>query len=124
MVLPNVRRLAAVDMWGTAGTRRRRLLIRAEFVVGVVGCTVLGALALSSGGWQTAVGVWLVGAGINYVPLAFHAQSLSRPGALEVELADVDPRRELRAAAVSQFWIVVPFAVAIAALIQARGRDR
>jgi len=122
MVLPNVRRLAAVDMWGTAGSERRRLLIRAEFVIGAVGCTILGALALTGGGWQIAAGVWLVGAGINYVPLALHAQSLSGPGALEAELAASDPRRELRAATVSQFWIAVPFAVALAALSQALTR--
>jgi hypothetical protein len=124
MVLPNVRRLAAVDMWGAAGTKRRRLVIRAEFVIGAVGCTVLGALALTASRWQISVGVWLVGAGINYVPLALHAQSLSRLGASEAELAEVDPRRELRAATISQFWIAVPFAVAIASLIQATGRGR
>ena len=37
----DVRRLAALDLHGVAGTRRRRL-IRAEFVVGAVGCTGLG----------------------------------------------------------------------------------
>jgi hypothetical protein len=117
----NVRRLAAVDMWGTAGSKRRRQLIRAEFVLGAVGCTALGALALNAGGWQVVLGVWLVGAGVNYVPLALHAQSLSRPGALEAELAHVDPRRELRAAGASQLWIAVPFAVALAALVQVAG---
>ena len=37
MTLPNVRRLAALDMWGSAGTSRRRQLIRAEFVIGATG---------------------------------------------------------------------------------------
>jgi len=64
------------------------------------------------------LGVWLVGAGVNYLPLALHAQSLSRPGALEAELSNVDVRRELRRAGVWQLWIAVPFAVAIAALVQ------
>jgi hypothetical protein len=34
MVFLDVRRLAAADMWGSAGTRRRRQLIRAEFIAG------------------------------------------------------------------------------------------
>jgi hypothetical protein len=38
----DVRRLAALDLHGVAGTRRRRRLIRAEFVLGAVGCTGLG----------------------------------------------------------------------------------
>jgi hypothetical protein len=36
-MLPDVRRLAAVDMCRSAGGQRRRGVIRAEFVVGVVG---------------------------------------------------------------------------------------
>jgi len=119
----DVRRLAALDMWGTAGTARRRRLIRAEFVLGAVGCTALGALALAGGGgWMTVVGLWLVGAGINYVPLALHARSLSRPGALEAELAGVDVRRELRRAGAQQLWIAVPLAVAVSAAVAGRSR--
>src|SRR5262249_22020307 len=80
MGLPDVRRLAALDMWGSAGTMRRRRVIRAEFVVGALGCTILGLLALIRGsGWMLLVGTWLVGAGFNYIPLALHAQSLSGP---------------------------------------------
>ena len=120
MVLLDVRRLAAADMWGTAGSLRRRRLIRVEFIVGAVGCTAFGALSLVSGsGWTDALGVWLIGVGINYVPLALQAQSLSRPGALEAELHGLDLRRELRRAGVRQIWIAVPFAVAISALAQA-----
>jgi hypothetical protein len=119
MVFLDVRRLAAADMWGTAGTLRRRRLIRAEFVVDAVGCTALGVVSLVSGsGWVDLLGVWLLGAGINYVPLALEAQSLSRPGALEAELHGLDLRHELRRAGVRQIWIAVPLAVAIAALSQ------
>jgi hypothetical protein len=114
----DARRLAAMDMWGTAGSLRRRRMIRAEFVIGAVVCTALGAFVLVTGGtviWQL-VGVWLVGAGANYVPLALHARSLSRPGALEAELTGVvDLRSELRKSGAQQFWIAVPFAVAVAA---------
>ena len=95
-------------MWGTSGNGRRRL-IRAEFAVGAVGCSALGIAALLAAGsalW-IAIGVWLVGAGPNYLPLALYAQSLSAPGRLEAELADVDVRRELRRAGVQQLWIAL-----------------
>jgi hypothetical protein len=125
MVLPDVKRLAALDMWGSVGSLRRRRLIRAEFFLGAVGCTVLGLLAFVRGsGWIAVVGAWLVGAGINYVPLALYARSLSRPGALEAELDGVDTRRELRRAGVQQLWIAVPLAVAITALAQELLRTR
>src|SRR5262245_46721080 len=114
----DVRRLAALDMWGSAGSKRRRRIIRAEFVAGAVGCTILGLLGIFRGsGWMVVLGFWLVGAGINYVPLALHARSLSRPGALETELAGVDVRSGLRRAGLQQFWIAVPFAIAVFALV-------
>ena len=126
MALLDVRRLAALDMWGTAGTGRRRRIIRAEFVLGAIGCTALGLLVLSTGtGWIILLGVWLVGAGINYVPLALQAYSLSRPGALEKELSGVEVRQELRRAGVQQLWIAVPLAVAVFALADVSiGRGR
>ena len=122
----DVRRLAALDMWGSAGSIRRRRIIRAEFVVGVVGCTSLGLLVVARGsGWMVLLGIWLVGAGVNYVPLALYAHSLSRPGVLEAELAEVDVRSELRHAGLQQFWIAVPLAVAVFALMGvSSGRER
>jgi hypothetical protein len=39
------------------------------------------------------------------------AISLSRPGALEAELANVDTGRELRRYSVLQLWIVVPLSL-------------
>ena len=89
-MLLDVRRLAAVDMSGSRGGRRRRR-IRAEFVVGAAGSTALGVLGIVSGtGWHIAIGIWLIGVGANYVPLALHAQSLSRPGVLEAELENFE----------------------------------
>jgi len=88
-------------------------------VIGVVGCITLGTFAVLSGsGWEVGLGVWLLGVGVNDVPLALHAQTLSRPGALEAELEGVELHRELRRAGLTQFWIAVPFAVAIAAVAQ------
>jgi hypothetical protein len=82
------------------------------------GLYALGVLSLvAGGGWRYLLGLWLVGVGVNYVPLTVQALALSRPGALEEELRGLDVRRELRRAGVHQFWIAVPFAVAIAALL-------
>ena len=117
----NVRRLAAVDMWGTKGSLRRRRIIRVEFWAGAVGCVILGAVTLATTtGWGLILGVWLVGVGINYIPLVIAAESLSRPGALEAELAGTDLMREIRRTGVRQFWIAVPLAVAVAAIAQRR----
>jgi hypothetical protein len=124
-MLLNVRRLAALDLYGTTGSARRRRLIRAEFIIGAAGCALLGALALMSGsGWAIVLGIWLVATGMNYLPLAISAQSLSRPRALEAELVGADLPRELRQAGARQLWILVPLAVVIAALVQAWSRRR
>jgi hypothetical protein len=116
----DVRRLAALDMWGTVGTSRRRIVIRAEFAAGAIGCTALGVAVVLSAGSATwlIVGIWLIGAGINYAPLALYAQSLAGPGRLEAEIGDGDVRRELRRAGVQQLWIAVPCVVAAAAAAQ------
>ena len=117
MVL-NVRLLAAVDMWGTRGSRKRRGIIRVEFWVGAIGCILLGGvtLATTNGGWGLVLGAWLVGVGINYIPLVVSAESLSKPGALERELEGADIGKELRRAGTRQLWIAVPLAVAIASV--------
>jgi hypothetical protein len=70
------------------------------------------------------LGIWLVATGMNYMPLAINAQSLSRPGALEADLGGADLPRELRQAGARQLWILVPLAVVIAALAQAWSRRR
>lgn len=118
MTWPDSRRLAAVDMYGKHGSRWRRRIIRAEFVAGVAGCISLGILTVvtGSGGW-IALGVWLIGAGANYVPLAFEAQRLSRPGALEAEIASVEMRAAQRTAAKASLWIAMPGALLVAAVV-------
>jgi hypothetical protein len=124
MALVDVRRLAALDMHGLAGTRRRRRLILAEFVVGALACIVVGlSMATRSTGaeWRV-VGAWLAGVGVNYAVLAFHAFSLSRPGALDVELAGVDVGPELRRHTYLQAWILVPSLLVALAVRQIRHR--
>ena len=111
----DVRRLAAVDMWGARGTMRRRRIIVAEFVAGAIG-------AMAVGGWITAaassaglamLGTYILCTGLNYVPLSGYAILLSRPGALEAALDGVDVPRELRRYSVLQLWLLVPLALVV-----------
>ena len=116
----NVRRLAAADMYGTAGARWRRRVIVAEFIAGAVGGIAAGlwiALSSPTAGWRL-FGAWLIGIGANYLVLALHAVSLSRPGALDTELAGVDARAELRYYGLAQLWVAIPATVAVFALAQ------
>jgi hypothetical protein len=108
-----VRRLAAIDMYGTRGTARRRRIILAEFVVGAIAMLAFGTWLLTASGSLAgqAVGLWVIGAGLNYAPLAVHAIMLSRPGALDAELSGVDTGRELRRYGVLQLWMFVPLSL-------------
>ncbi len=94
----NVRRLATIDMYGTQCTMRRRRTILAEFIAGAVVMVAFGVwlVAVSAGLGGRAVGIWVIGSGLNYAPLATYPIALSRPGALEAELAGVDTGQELR----------------------------
>ena len=109
----NVKRLAAIDMYGSRGTVRRKRIIRAEFTVALAATVALGIwLAVEASGLGTRIfGIWLAGAGIDYAPLAVYAILLSRPGALEAELAGVDTGQELRRYSVLQLWILVPLSL-------------
>ena len=109
----NVKRLAAIDMYGSRGTVRRRRIIQAEFTAGLAVTVALGIwLAIEASGLGVRIfGIWLIGAGVNYAPLAAYAMLLSRPGALEAELAGVDSGQELRRYSVLQLWILVPLSL-------------
>jgi hypothetical protein len=113
----NVRRLAAIDMYGARGATRRRRVILAEFIAGAVVMVAFGVwlAAFSPGLGGRMLGIWIVGSGLNYAPLAAYAIALSRPGALEAELAGVDTGRELRRYSVLQLWIFVPLSLVILA---------
>jgi hypothetical protein len=121
MQLPDVRRLAALDMHGVAGRVVRKRLIGAEFVFATVGCLGLGlwlAIAAAAGG--QALGAWLAGVGVNYAVLTWHAASLWPRDKLAAELAAVDVPAELRQYSVAQLWIVVPMLFAALAVAQRR----
>jgi hypothetical protein len=109
----NVRRLAAIDMYGARGTVRRRRIILAEFLLGAIAMVGFGVWLVSaaSGPGGMAWGLWLAGAGLNYVPLTIYATALSRPGALNAELAGVDTGREIRRYGLLQLWILVPLSL-------------
>jgi hypothetical protein len=111
----NVRRLAAIDMYGTRGSVRRRGIVLAEFLGCVVAMVAFGAwlVTASSGLGGRVFGLWVIGAGLNYAPLSVYAVRLSRPGALDIELAGVDAARELRRYSVLQLWIFVPLSLVV-----------
>ena len=121
----DVRRLAAIDMHGLHGTLFRRRIILAEFLLGAAGGIAIGVLILlsSPSAGFAVLAVWVVGVGINYVPLALYALAFYRPGALEAELAGADVRAELRHYTASQFWIAVPLLFPVLAAAQL-GRDQ
>jgi hypothetical protein len=66
----------------------------------------------------------VAGIGVNYAVLTWHAVSLSRPGALDAELAGVDVPHELRRYSLLQFWVVVPLLLGVLAVGQSRRRPR
>jgi hypothetical protein len=120
----DVRRIAAVDMWGARGTRRRRAVIVAEFVLGATVGPALGLLLAVAGSgpvWRV-LGAWIAGACLNYVPLALHAISLFPGRRLEAELAGVDIPRELRYYTAAQLWVAVPLLFVALDLMQRRRR--
>jgi hypothetical protein len=117
----DVKRFAALDMHGARGTTRRRRVILAEFIIGAAAMVALGVwfvIGVPGLGYHI-LGIWVIGAGLNYVPLAAYAVSLSRAGALEAELAGVDTSQELRRYSVRQVWLLVPLSLVAMA---ARGR--
>jgi hypothetical protein len=117
----NVRRLAALDLYGRSGTRRRKRIVLAEFVVTTVLGLALGVLILASGpSLGTGVfGVGLIGIGANYGALSVHAVALARGAALHEALAGVDTERARRDYSLRQLTLAIPFWVAAQALRQA-----
>jgi hypothetical protein len=117
----DVRRLAALDMHGARGTRRRRRIILAEFALGTVGGAALGIWALTWGGAVGLVfGVWLLGLGANYLLLTWNVVRLWPSRRVQEELAGAELRAELRHYTRAQIWVFVPFWVAVLGIVQAR----
>ena len=119
----DIRRLAAVDMYGPYGGPYRRWIITLEFVLGSVGGPALGLWAAGQGGGGRLFGWWLAGVGLNYLPLTVHAVTLLPAGRLERELAEVDVAAELRYYTTRQLWVFVPLLLLVVGIRQA-GRGR
>jgi hypothetical protein len=114
----SVRRLAAIDMYGTKGKLLRRRLVLVEFAVAVPVCLLLSALMILGGDSAalTIIGIWIALIGANYAALAIYAMGFSRGSRLLEELKAVDIRRELRYYSVAQFWVLVPLLFVVLAL--------
>ncbi len=120
----DIRRLTAVDMYGSNGSRLRRTVITTEFLLGATTGPAIGLLVafMSPGlGWQL-FGAYIAGACLNYVPLSLHSFRLLHRSALEDELAGLDIGEELGRYTKLQFWLVVPLLFDVIAIPQAFGR--
>jgi hypothetical protein len=118
----NVRRFAALDMYGTTGSARRRRIVVVEFALGAVGMILLGVVLTVHGAWLW--GLWLLGCGLGYGALAAHAVTLYPSHRLEAELDGVDVVSELRRYSAAQLLLFVPGLVAVAAVAAwSRGRS-
>ena len=118
--LIDVRRLAAIDMYGRHGSKRRRRLVLAEFVLAAIDIPLLGlAIVLAaSPAPRVLLGAYLIGVGLNFVPLALHGISMSRASRLGTELADVDVAAELRRYTAKQLFIGIPLLVLTLGVVQ------
>lgn len=120
----DIKRLAAIDMNGLKGGPLRRNIITAEYVLGATAGPAIALLVMTTSesiGW-TLFGAYVVGACLNYVPLAIHALLLLRQGSLEIELRGADIARELQHYTVTQLWIAMPLLFVISSGPQAFGR--
>jgi hypothetical protein len=118
----NVRKLAALDMH-FPGTR----LILPEFAVGAVAPIAIGVIRLHAATHQgnrplfISWGLYMLGIGINDVPLLLHASAIAHLGVAEKEIGDElrKGRSVFRKYRRQSLWILVPIAVLVFAIIQA-----
>ena len=104
----DVKRLAALDMHGSRGTMRRRRIILIEFTAGAIASLALAAWLIASA--PTTAGA--ISRSAARAPPVY-AVALSRPGALDAELAGVDTLPELRRYTLLQFWVFIPLSMVI-----------
>lgn len=67
-------------------------VIITEYTLGVVLPLLLGWITLRPGfagpaasGWQLILGLWLIGIGMNYIPLLIYAVLIARSGTVKTE---------------------------------------
>ncbi len=117
----NIRKLVAVDML-IHGNR----FILVEFALGIVLPILLGLFSVRSGifsqhisVWQTTLGFWLLGIGINYTALFFYAILISRKNTAKSE--GQSELTHLRKNGIQQVFILVPLMVLLVSIIQELG---
>jgi hypothetical protein len=123
----NVRKLAAIDLY-FLGSK----LILTEFGLGIVGLTIVGWFTLRTGirrehsAWLTFWGVYMLGLGMNYVPLFLQAFNITLHKTAREEIADELPDRRAAARKYRRqsVLILVPFLVIVLAIIQEFQRRR
>jgi hypothetical protein len=114
----DLRKLVALDM-----VLHGKRFIIAEFAFGVLLPLILGLFSFRGTLFkpfpptvQTALGLWLLGIGVNYVPLLIYAILIARGGTIEAEGRPEMPH--VKRYSLQQFIIFVPFLVAILAVVQ------
>ena len=117
--ITNFRRLAAIDI-AYLGFK----VILAEFLCGAVLSTALGVWVLlrSHSPGQALLGIYLLGLGMNYVPLVVFAVSIGGREPARWELASelTDQRRAMSKYRLLSLLLLVPFLVLLLTLIQGR----
>lgn len=121
----NIRKLAALDMV-LNGTR----FIQVEFALGVILPLLLGQFSFRSGlasmsrlNWMTVTGIWLLGIGVNYLPLFIYSVIIARGRTVKEEGEPMRP--QLKKYGFQQVIILVPLFVVVVALVQeARGAKK
>jgi hypothetical protein len=95
-------------MFGRRGAQHRRRLVLAEIVVAAVDVPLVGlAIALAASALWVLFAIYLIGVGLNYVPLALYAVSLARAGQHDTELVGVDVGAELRRYTARQAFLLL-----------------
>jgi hypothetical protein len=120
----SVRRLAAIDMYGTKGSLLRRRLVLGEFVAAVIVSFFLSAVLILNGDSVVLliIGIWIALIGANYVPLAIYAIDFTRGSRLLEGLRAVDTHQELRYYSIAQFWVLAPLLFVLLALRESLAR--
>lgn len=119
----NLRKVVALDML-LHGTR----FILAEFAFGIFFLLILGVISIWGGlsgpvriGWEAGLGFWLIGIGLNYVPLFIYAVLIAGGHTITEEGQPELPR--VKRYSIHQVLIFVPLLFLVAALMQ-EGRRR
>jgi hypothetical protein len=111
-----VRRLAVIDLHGSAGSVLRLWLVRSEFVIAVALAAALGGVFLVSATPQgTLLGIIALGIACNYVVLAIWAFIL-RGARLAEEFAAHDIREDGRRISLGQWRLFVPLLLVVLAM--------